>query len=210
MPSRDPLVALSDIQARVTVTLTAGQQAAASALITDASARVRNWTRQDFAVGSRQDTVNVRPTDGKIRLRLLPVLSVDEVARVLPDGTESIAYGLWIYDGIDTINVWPPAPLLVNAPVAWTSADWWWRDVAYAITYTHGYAAVPDDVISVVCGMVSRVLLAPGAPGVIGETITNYSYRMADGVMPGQTTLTAADKEQLEIYRRPLRTLELR
>lgn len=208
-PQSDSLCTVDDLNARLLAPLSTAQQAQAAALLTDATAMVRRYCRRRFTATTEQYTTTLRPVDGKIILRQTPIQSVDEVARVNPDGQTETIYGLWIFDGIDTVLVGPP-PLQVNAPVVWTDVDWWWRDISYRVTYTHGDGTVPPEVTSVICGMVIRALLAPSAPGIISETLPAYTYRMADAVMPGQVALTAADKALLNDFRRPVRTMELR
>lgn len=208
-PQSDALVTVDQLNDRLLAPLTEAQQTQATALLLDASAMVRRYCRRRFTVTTEQLTTTLRPVDGKIILRQTPIQSVDEVARVNPDGQTETIYGLWIFDGIDTVLVGPP-PLQVNAPEVWTDVDWWWRDISYRVTYTHGDGVVPPEVVAVVCGMVTRAVLSPSAPGIVSETLPAYTYRMADAVMPGQVALTAADKATLSDFRRPVRTLELR
>lgn len=208
-PQLDALVTVDQLNARMLAPMTTAQQTQAAELLVDASARVRRYCRRRFTLTTEQITTTLRPVDGKIILRQTPIQSVDSVARVNPDGETETIYGLWIFDGIDTVLVGPP-PLQINAPVVWTDVDWWWRDISYRVTYTHGDGVVPPEVTAVIAGMVIRALSSPAGPGVISETLPAYSYRMADPVMPGQVSLTAADKADLADFRRCVRSVELR
>jgi hypothetical protein len=188
--------------------LTSAEQTRAATLLVDASSRVRAHCRQSFT--QVQTTEIIAPVDNQIILPQRPIISVDAVARVNADGKSFMPYSVWTWDGKATLMLGPPSAI-VNAPAVWTDMDWFWRNVSYQIQYTHGYAVIPDDVIGVVAGMVLRVLMAPGSPGVISETIGGYSYRMADGFPTAQVDLTSADEKILKEYcGRRNRTIELR
>ncbi|WP_157536538.1 hypothetical protein [Kitasatospora mediocidica] len=150
------------------------------------------------------------PTDNQLILSQRPVASIDSISRVNADGKSLIPYSVWTWDGLATVTLSPPSSI-VNAPEIWADNDWFWRNISYQITYTHGYSVIPDDVVGVTAGMVLRVIMAPGSPGVISETIGGYSYRMADNFPTAQVELTAADIAILRPYRgRRNRTIEMR
>lgn len=206
--STTPLAVVSDVAARMPRPMTTDEQTRATTLLIDASSRVRSHTRQTFTLG--QSTNVISPTDGQIVLPQRPVVSVDSLGRVNADGKTILPYSVWTFDGIATIMLGPPTAI-INAPEVWTDSDWFWRNVTYQVTYTHGYDVIPEDVVGVTAGMVMRVLMAPGAPGVIGETIGGYSYRIADGYPTAVVAMTDEDREILKPYRgRRNRTIELR
>lgn len=208
MSSLAPLATVQDVQARMPRTLTAADNARVNALLADASNLVRAFARQKFTVDTTQRVF--RPVDNQIVLQERPVISVDSLARVGPDGKTMMPFSIWTFDGIATIMLGPPS-MLINAPEVWTDVDWFWRNVTYMVGYTHGYTVIPEDVVGVVANMACRVLLAPGAPGMVTETIGGYSYRMADGFPTAMVSLTAEDRETLSAYRaRRNRTVELR
>lgn len=203
-----PLATVVDVSNRMPRALTTEEQTRATTLLMDASSRVRRHTKQTFNLA--QTTEIIAPVDNEIVLPQRPVLSIDAVARVNADGKSFLPYSIWTWDGASTLMLGPPSAV-INAPEVWTDMDWFWRNVTYQIKYTHGYSVIPDDVVGVVAGMVMRVLMAPGSPGVISETIGGYSYRMADGYPSAQVSLTADDVEILRDYRgRRNRTIELR
>jgi hypothetical protein len=87
--------------------------------------------------------------------------------------------------------------IMVNLP-EWVH-DRAWLPATYRVTYTHGYAAVPAEVVAVVCGMVGRTLSAPStASGITSETIGSYSYRTAEPGIGVTVALSAADKAFLD------------
>lgn len=47
-------------------------------------------------------------------------------------------FSLWTFDGISRIMLAPPTAV-VNAPEYWIDNDWFWRNVTYQVTYTHGF-----------------------------------------------------------------------
>ncbi|MEU7096058.1 hypothetical protein [Kitasatospora aureofaciens] len=206
--SLTPLATVTDVANRMPRALTTAEQTRATTLLVDASSRIRAHCRQAFT--QVQTTEIIAPVDNQIILPQRPVISVDAVARVNADGRSFMPYSVWTWDGKATLMLGPPSAI-VNAPAVWTDMDWFWRNVTYQVTYTHGYSVIPDDVVGVAAGMVARVLMAPGSPGVISETIGGYAYRMADGFPTAQVDLTSADEKILKSYcGRRNRTIELR
>lgn len=201
------LATVEDITDRMPRALTSEEEARSAFLLKDASSRIRAFTRQKF---SKIQTAEVMaPEDNQIILPQRPVVSVDGVARVNADGRSYLPFGVWTWDGIATIMLGPPAAV-INAPEVWTDTDWFWRNVTYLITYTHGFETVPDEIVGICAGMVQRTLLSPGAPGQISGTVGSYSYRMADGFPAAQVSLSADDEAMLLPYRsRRNRTIEL-
>ncbi len=194
-----PLAVVADVQAAMpdpTVNLTAGQTAQATAQLTRASNRIRSFTGQDFTTGS--SSVITPSQNGKITLRQLPVISIDSVEMVLPDGVSTISYGLFRFDGRDTLTI-APADYVVNGPDwAELELDFGYRFYrTFKIGYTHGYATIPDDVRELAADMVARVIVGPTVPGLSSEQIGGYSYRMTDAFTPGMVGLTDDEKTWL-------------
>lgn len=208
MPNPIPapaLAQLSDVEARMPRALTSEEQTLCTALLSDASAAARAFTHQYFSLETT--TERIRPVDQEIQLPELPVVSVNSLARVDIMGNGTIPYAIWAFDGLDTILLGPVSQI-VNLPAILIDQSWIYRSVMYEINYTHGYSTIPDDVVGVVAGAVVRVLLGP-QPGVVGETIGGYSYRVVDGYRPGLISLTPEDKDVLKRYRgRRNRTIE--
>lgn len=204
-----PLAAVTDVAALMPRALTSDETTRAAALLSSASSRIRGITRQDFT--QSQTTNVIAPVDNQIILPQRPVISVDSVGRVNADGTSILPYSVWTWDGAATIMLGPPSAI-INAPEVWTDEDWFWRNVSYQIKYTHGYSVIPDDVIDIAASMVMRVLMAPGSPGVVGETIGGYSYRVADGFPSAMVAMTSDEEKflQKKYGARRNRTIELR
>lgn len=194
-----PLATAEDLEARLGRDLTDAETARADALLADASAMVRAYTGQDFAV-TTNDQVTLRGQGGTIRLPQRPVTAVTSVVAIGGDGLPDVPLVDWIWDGTDQIRV-GEGSFIINLPAVW------WDDDGYPgtfrVTYSHGYAEVPADVVAVVCGMVLRTLTAPTmAGGVRSETIGPYSYQL-DAAGTGLTVmLTQADRDSLKRYRR--------
>jgi hypothetical protein len=74
------------------------------------------------------------------------------------------------------------APLL-----NWSDADGWWGGpggsnswwggpaATVAVTYTHGYDPIPDDLRGVCLALAQRLLLLPLSGAVVSESIADYS-----------------------------------
>lgn len=196
------LAAVADLEARLGRDLTAAEAARAEALLADASALVRSYTRQTFDLVEDDEAV-LRGQGGLIHLPQRPVVDVTAVVAVggsdlLPD----VALTDWVWDELDQVRV-GGGDYVINLPEVWWDDDGY--PGTYRVTYSHGYAAVPADVVRVVCAIVLRTLTSPAvAGGVTGESIGPYSYRLD---APGgglSVTLTQADKDDLADYRTTL------
>lgn len=190
------LACVADVETRLGRVFTSDEAARAAVLLDDASALVRTYTRQDFAPPA-PDTVVLRESSGVIRLPKGPVSAVTSVVLIGLNGTPDITIAGWGWDGLDVVDVSGWDTVMVNLP-EWVH-DRAWLPATYRVTYTHGYAAVPADVVAVVCGMVGRTLSAPStASGITSETIGSYSYRTAEPGMGVTVALTSADKALLD------------
>ena len=115
----------------------------------------------------------------------------------------------WVFDGVDEISIAEStASGVINLPEAWY--DFGAFPGTFTVTYTHGYSAIPDDVVMVAANAVISVLQAPTiAAGVIGETIGPYSYRMERSGGGLAVALTQADLNALRDYRDSYSSLKL-
>ncbi len=202
----DALVDSSALEARLGRELTAEETARAAGLLADASARIRAFTGRDFTE-TPFDEVTVRADAGEIRLPKGPVTGVHSVVGVGYDGgvPQVTPVSGWSWDGLDRLSF--GSVTVINAPEWWGEAS----SRAYRVTYSHGYAEVPADVVAVVCGMVLRSLLAPvNAGAIVSETVGPYSYRLADGANGTAVSLTADDQAVLKRYRRSAGTTRVR
>lgn len=207
----DSLATADDLQARLGRDLTPDEEARATALLADASARVRAYAGQDFAP-SAETTIVLRAAGGRIRLPQRPVTAVTTVKAVagLP-GLSDLPMLDWSWDGINEVILGTNA-LIINLPEGWWDEDDYAYPGTYRVTYTAGYDEVPADVVAVVCGMVLRTLTAPTMMGgVTGETIGSYSYRLDGGAGVGlAVALSADDRRALDRYRQTAGSIPLR
>lgn len=200
MPALPALASSADLEARLGRDLTAAEAARAAALLADASALVRSYTRQTFTL-VEDDGAVLRAQGGEIRLPQRPVTAVASVVAIGgSDAVPDVTVADWVWDGLDLIRVGAGC-CVINLP------EVWWDDEdgypgTYRVTYSHGYATVPADVVRVVCGMALRTLTAPTmAGGVTSETVGPYSYRIDQPGTGLAVALTAADKKDLDGYR---------
>lgn len=201
------LATQQDVEAELGRSLTSAEEARVQAALNRASALVRGYTRQTFEQVI-DDAVTLRADGDIIRLPQRPVLSVKSVKALGFDAVPDIPIAGFYWDGLDTIDL-RGVGAVINLPS-------WWEDTNYStfqVTYSHGYAVVPEDIVSLVAGMVANAFLVAGVgtgvPGVQRETIGNYSYGLADGVTAA-VSLSADDKELLQPYRRSAGTTMLR
>lgn len=75
---------------------------------------------------------------------------------------------------------------------------WYWAgDLGgVRVTYSHGFAVIPDDLVGVCCSMATRSLRDP-AGDLASETLVSYSYTRADVAAAG---LTAREERILTRY----------
>ncbi|SFD14373.1 hypothetical protein [Streptomyces aidingensis] len=208
------LATQADLEARLGRPLTAEEQARAGALLAGASARVRAYTRQEFDL-VHGDVVVLRPVGTVVRLPQRPVLAVSSVvalggAETIPDIT--LPGGAWTWDGADKVDIWPPDQgWLLSLPESWSSG--WGGVDSYRVTYDHGYATIPEQVVEAVCAMVLRSLLSPSlAPGMVSERIGNYSYQMQQGggAAGATVSMTEDDRDLLRDFRVRATTIQTR
>jgi hypothetical protein len=178
-----------------------------TALLADASAAVRRFTKQTFTVA--QSTVNLRPVNNRLRLNNRPVVSVDDVSIWSRGAAAPSSFAGWFWDGGNEIQL-PSPDQVINLSEDVTDILRGQSPMC-RVTYTHGYAEVPEDVVAIACAMATRIITAPGLGGIISETVGEYSYRLADTAAQGAMALTDAEKKILASYRpSPMTSIELR
>lgn len=205
----NPLATPDDVTARYPGTLSADQAARLPSLLADASTVVRSYTRQQFDPATT--TERIRPIGERVLLRQRPVTAVTAVAIVdmlQNNNLLALPLGAWIWDGGQEIWIGAINPV-INLP----------DDVTYLlqyetplmqVTYQHGYGATPDDVVTVVCSMVCRVLDTPGPTSMSSSTVGALAYRLSPAAMDGVLGLTDGEMRMLAPFRRPATTVELR
>lgn len=161
-------------------------------LIADASATVRAYTGQ-YLEAVADDVLTIKARCGKVRLPQRPVTDVSSV-------------------------VWSGTPI----DFAWTAGDMvtWWSTPGLnrfdldasvdgeqwvTVTYSHGFAEIPPDVVAVVWSVVLR---ASGRPadqtGITQESLGAYAYSVGGAAGAGPLGLLADERRILDLYRRPV------
>ena len=170
------LATIADVEARLGRSLTVSELPKATAYLDDASALFVQRAVQKFEVA--ESTVRLFPKDGVVRLVQRPVIAVTEVTDI--DGN-SIDF-TWdghqsIYDlgGSSAVNV----------------------------TYEHGSADVPADVVAVVAGMVARTLsISPdAAAGVTQQSVGPFSQSYASWAVGAQVMMSPVEAKVADAYR---------
>jgi hypothetical protein len=193
----DPLASLTDLSDRLGRPLTAAEELRATALLADASAKVRSYTKQAFT-RTDDETVVLRAQQGEIRLPQRPVIAVASVVAVGAGGAPDLPVAGWQWDGLDIVRTAACSPA-INMPELWHDEDVEAYPGTYRVVYSHGAAEVPADVVAIVARMALRTLTSPTtAGGVTGETIGPYTYR-TDGSGVGTAVLmTDDDRRELD------------
>lgn len=183
------LATTDDLADRLGRSFSPAEEARAALLLDDASAAVRSYTGQHFTQETTTDRLRVR--NGRVRLSQLPVTDVDSVSDI---------------DGNDVTFTWNGGERLdVNAGVP---DDWAWEPrvsgLAYVdVAYTHGYDAIPDDIVAVVCQIAGRAFGRPADDaGMTSETIAGYSYSVGAAAAAGGVGMLADERAVLDRYRR--------
>lgn len=180
------LAELSDLKAVMRRGLTEDDIRRSDRLFDIASERVRTFTGVHFTQATTTKRVRVR--NGRARLPQGPVSAVSAVVDVDDNPVSFEWYGGQVVD----CN-----PTLINAfELNLRRRAVQWVDV----TYTHGYATIPADVVGVVCDMVAAALDSP--PEEVGEqseTLGPFT-RTVGSQFPGGIRLTQSMKDSLLPY----------
>jgi hypothetical protein len=166
--------------------------------VTEASATIRNYCKQYLElVDDDVYTFDVRPARWNL---LLPELPVVEVTSVVEDGetlTVDDDYELGLYGQLWRVGRrWAAGTQIVT------------------VTYTHGYAEIPDDVVAVCTRAAARAFQAglkaadaDGIPGIasksLGDFAVSFSGEGSEGVMgvSASRMLLLSEKDMLNEYR---------
>ena len=188
-----------DLQDRLGRPLTDAEAARAQALLTDASAMVRAYTGQTFTLATGAQVL--RAQAGIVRLPQRPVIAVSSVVATGGSDVPDLPVVGWVFDGIDQVQL-GDGGCVINLPESWWDDDGF--PDTYRITYSHGYATSPADVVAVVCAMVLRTLTAPTTQGgITSETIGSYSYSLKTADTGIAVSLGQPERQALARYRRP-------
>lgn len=195
----DPLAGPSDLADRLGVDFTTEQQQLrAAALLADASAAVRNYTRQDITLVTDDVAVLESTTEQWLFLPQRPVVSVSSVAAA----GVNLASGFWRLenDALFRYYGWGSRLYFVGTAQPWNQPD------TIVVTYTHGYTAVPDDIVRVVCKLAKAAWVNPN--GLREYELGDLRVVQAVETV-GEGALDDEDKKILDFYRRPRRSVQL-
>jgi hypothetical protein len=170
------LATIIDVEARLGRTLTIAESSKATAYLKDASALFIQRAVQKFEQG--ESVVRLFPKDGVVRLVQRPVIVVSEVKDL--DGNIID----FTFDGHQSIY-----DLGSYTPVT--------------VSYEHGSASIPDDVVAVVAGMVARTLsINPdAASGVQQQSVGPFSQSYAAWAVGGQVMMSPVEAKVADSYR---------
>lgn len=182
----------SDLEVFLNTSFDSGQQAQASMLLAQASSAIT-------AACDNQQIELV--TDDEVVLKgnwscelTLPQVPVVDVTAVDIDGTVLTEDAEWVWDSKRTLyrgrrpnqtsigiqEPWPLNPYL-----------YWGGDSAQVtVTYSHGFATVPEAIVGVCLALAQRQIADPGG-NATSETTGPFSITRSDAV--GAMTLTAAE-----------------
>lgn len=177
------LADINDLKQVMATPLSGDDEARATTLLGYASAVVRTYTGQHFTQVT--ETVRLPVRGGRVRLPQAPVTDVSAVA--VAEGsaiTFSWVAGQHVDCNPSTINAFELEPFRTRLQ---------WVDV----TYTHGYATVPADVVGVVCDMAAAALASPPEDsGVQTETLGPFTTSYGTNY-PGGVRLTQSQRDRL-------------
>lgn len=149
------------------------------AALTDASATVRAAAGQDFTQAVTDSTLRAHCC-GALRLPQRPVNDVTDVTDIYGE-----ALDWWDWDGREKVTVS-------------------YRYDVVVVTYDHGYAVIPDDIVAVTCNVAARTLAsAPEDAGIQSRSITNYNESFGPVGAAGPAGLFNDERAMLVRYQRP-------
>lgn len=180
-----------DVASRLGRALDGDEIARVQALLLDASAAVRSYVGQTFEAGEGTDRLRVR--GNRVRLTRRPVTAVDSVEDMVGNELEFIWYA---GDTVELVTRTGVAFAFETVP---RSTPLRYVDV----TYTAGYAAVPDDIVGVVSQMAARALGAPlDEARVTAQSVGDASQSYGSMGRSGAFGLEPDERDVLDRYRR--------
>lgn len=195
MAALPPLAPVGDLEDRLGRSVTSAPDLArAEALLRDASAAVRRFTEQEITF--RRSTELVRVNRGVALLAQAPVTAVLSAT----DTNGVILSPTWY--GEQTVQV--GAVLVVNGPSGRSAPT------LARITYEHGYEAVPDELIAIVCQIAGRAYgRPPDQTGNTSETVGSYSVSIGPAAAAGAVGMLPDEVKILARYRPARRAIQL-
>lgn len=189
---------VADIEHFLQIAIPALKLAAANRAIVEATAAIQNYTHQALeAVAGETITLECA---GGVRL-FLPELPVTAVISVVEDGE---------------VLVVDDDYKLGEHGILYRISDFWRKGIQIIeVTYDHGYAVIPDDIVSIATRAASRAYQAglraeemSGISGVTALSLGDYSVSFGgegagEGVLGASAAplLLKSEKLQLDKYR---------
>jgi hypothetical protein len=124
---------------------------AAAFLLKVASGMVRRYLDQDITA-TANDVALCDPVGHCVLLPQMPVQSVSLLETTI-DGT------IWTTVAPASYTVSKRAGVVAARP--WTGTQWGSDPESWRVTYTHGYATVPDELKGIVCSIAARFYSTP-------------------------------------------------
>lgn len=200
----------ADLAARLGLTLTSTEQTRADTLLQLASGLIQQETRQQIEQVTDDEYVIRSTYDDRIRLPQRPVTSVSSVTLQLIGGaaTFDVPTNTYYLDTDELVRT--SFPLAVQYAFAQYARGWLGPLWQATITYTHGFATIPEIVKAVCLESVIRAWVNPGsvARQTVGDTVTVYDNMRFS---PTGLLLTDGEKKDLnDFLRRRSGTVKLR
>lgn len=164
-------------------------------LLDDASAAVRSYTGQTISLATTTERVRVKRGVARLSQRPITVVSTVE------DTNGNTLLFEW--------EAGPKVQVQTNLDsfsyVPWQSGIRW-----VDVTYTHGYADTPDDIVMVVCQIAGRAYgTSPEASATSSEGLGSYSISMGGAAASGAAGMLAPERAILDRYRRNTASVSL-
>ncbi|MFI6477366.1 hypothetical protein ACIBH1_05500 [Nonomuraea sp. NPDC050663] len=206
--SLPPLATVADLNTHLQTTLPTDQ---AELAIRRASARVRNYTRQILTLVA-DDTADVEGGDRILRVPQRPLIVDDDHPLTVVELGDFGAIDLTLTEDVDYTRL--GNELTRGHPSHWGTRTMGWpysrvRGVwapRVRLTYSHGYAEIPDDIVDVVLDLAS--VNVTNVKGLRSEAIDDYQVTYATETV-GNARLTKDHKAELRGYRGGLTSLRL-
>jgi len=180
---------------------TSAQLAAAMRAVEEATAAIRNYCRQELELVEDEE-ITLDSSGGPVLF--LPELPVISVSTVIEDG--------------DTLTVDDDYKLGQYGILHRIEANWASGIQIVTVTYSHGYATIPDDIVSVATRAASRAYQAglkaadaEGIAGIASKSLGDFSVSftgesgggVGEGVMGASAArlLLLSEKDILDNYR---------
>lgn len=159
-----------------------------------ATGKIQDYVRQTI----EQVSGDVVKLKGNWTSRLhLPEIPVSSVASVVVNGTTYTAGSDYTFDGIRTLYRGAVDFTVDAADLTWadTELHWGGPDLTITVTYTHGYATIPNSLKGICLAMAARGMVNP--VNVASESVGQYAVSYSPGL-----ELTRVEKKILDDWRR--------